>query len=60
MVGVDLWCATFRVCVFGTAEVGHMILESSQYTKLLESLADYSIEVIHNIVGILGHLAATG
>jgi len=37
-----------------------MILESSQYTKLLESLTSYPVEVTHNIVGILGHLVANG
>ena len=42
------------------AEVGHMILESNQFTKILASLADYSIEVVHNLVGVLGHLSANG
>jgi len=43
-----------------TAEVGHMVLESSHFSKILRSLADYSQEVRHNIVGMLGHLTANG
>ena len=37
-----------------------MILESTQYTKLLKTLATYTIEVVHNFVGVLGHLSANG
>lgn len=37
-----------------------MILESTQYSKLLNSLINCSVEVTHNIVGVLGHLAANG
>ena len=45
---------------YNAAEVGHMILESNQFTKILASLSDYSTEVVHNLIGVLGHLSANG
>ena len=61
MVGVSVYVTIYRISYdFNIAEVGHMILESSQYTKLLKSLASYPIEIAHNIVGVLGHLSANG
>ena len=58
---VCLYAAIFRIRHgSNAAEVGHMILESTLYTKLLKSLANYTVEIAHNIVGVLGHLAANG
>ena len=57
------WVWLYSVTIFrisDAAEVGHMILESTQYTKILKSLATYCIEVVHNLVGVLGHLSANG
>lgn len=57
------WVWQYSVTIFkilNAAEVGHMILESTQYTKILKSLAKYSLEVVHNLVGVLGHLSANG
>ncbi|XP_065897796.1 uncharacterized protein [Dysidea avara] len=51
-------CSAALAIATSHAEVGHMVLESSHFLKMLQSLADYSQEVRHNIVGMLGHLTA--